>query len=163
LLFPLAPFSRLAYPDPVPTDTIDIQLRSVIRMQDGYAVFLGTVKKVFVVYVDPAIGQILAIALGSIKKERPLTHDLMGNVFVAFGIKLERVVINDAQAGTFYARMILKMENEMGVKLVEADTRPSDAIVLALNLKKPITITAPLFAKLEDASALMKKLLGKQN
>ena len=147
----------------MPTDTIDIQLRAVVPAPEGVAVFLGTPKKVFVVYVDAAIGQILAIALGSIKKERPLTHDLMGNVFAAFGIKLERVVINDAIGATFYARMILKMENELGVKLVEADARPSDAIVLAINQKKPVTITAPLFAKLEDASALMRKLTGRQN
>ena len=41
------------------------------------------------------------------------------------------MVINDVDEGTFFARIILQMENELGKKIIELDARPSDSIVLA--------------------------------
>ena len=66
------------------------------------------------------------------KKERPLTHDLIGRILLGLGARIDHVVINDSRERTFYARIFLRMENELGKKIVEIDARPSDSIVLAL-------------------------------
>ena len=129
----------------------------------GTAVFLGNDKKVFVIYVDPTLGALLSIAMGDQRKDRPLTHDLIHHIMNGFGITFQRMVINNAVGDTFYARIVLKMENELGVKMVEVDSRPSDAMILALNAKKPIHVATSLWEKVEDATALMNKLLAKGN
>lgn len=143
------------------TDSLEVQLRAVLPCPDGCAVFLGDAKKVFVIYVDPNIGQLLALSVGSPRRDRPLTHDLIGNIFGGFGISLERMVINDAVGETFYARIVLKMENELGVKMVEVDARPSDAMLLSMQSRKPICVASALWKRLPDATAQMEKLLAK--
>ena len=144
-------------------ESIEVQLRAVLPCPDGCAVFLGDAKKVFVIYVDPNIGQLLALSIGTQKRDRPLTHDLMANIFGGFGISLQRMVINDAAGTTFYARIILKMENELGVKMVEVDARPSDAMLLSMNARRPIAVATALWNKLPDATKQMEKLLSKKN
>jgi bifunctional DNase/RNase len=147
----------------MPTDALQVQIRGIFPMPEGCAVFLGDAKKVFLIHVDESNGQTISLSLTSFKKERPLTHDLIANINAGFGIRLERMVINDAIGGTFYARIILRMDNELGVKMVEVDARPSDAIVLALNARKPILVSAKLWEKLPDAMAEMQKLGRKKN
>jgi len=124
---------------------------------------LGNAQKTFVIHIDPILGQSITAALGPVKNSRPMTHDLVANIFAGFGIKVERVVINDAVGDTFYARVILRMENELGVKLVEADARPSDSIVLALNAKKTISVAKKLWDRLDDATALMQRPVKGKN
>ncbi len=143
-------------------DSLEVSIKAVAPAAEGCAVFLGAPKKIFVIYVDSSVGQSLSLALSTVKKERPLTHDLMTNICAGFGISFERMVINDALGTTFYARIILKMDNELGTKIVEVDARPSDAMVLALNAGKPIMAAASLLEKVEDATALMHKLTLKR-
>jgi len=100
------------------------------------------------------------MTINEVKKERPMTHDLIGNVFQGFGIELERVVINDVDEGTYYARMILRMENEIDTKLVEIDARPSDSLVLALQQKKPIFVDKDVMEKVEDMTEILERILN---
>jgi bifunctional DNase/RNase len=97
-----------------------------------------------------------------VKKERPLTHDLIGSIFLGLGVKLEHVVVNDAREGTFFARLLLGMENELGRKLVEIDARPSDSIVLALQQKRPLYVSKAVFEGVEDMSEVLDKVLKQQ-
>jgi bifunctional DNase/RNase len=76
----------------------------------------------------------------------------MGLIFQGFGIELERVVITALKNSTFFARLILKQQNELGTKLVEIDARPSDCLALASALKRPIFVTRSLFREVEDMS-----------
>lgn len=76
----------------------------------------------------------------------------MGLVFQGFGIELERVVITSLKNSTFFARLILRQQNELGTKLVEIDARPSDCLALASALKRPIFVTRSLFHDVEDMS-----------
>lgn len=71
------------------------------------------------------------------KFERPLTHDLIWNIIEGLGAKVEKVVITDllpnqAGGGTFYGRIFLRH----GGRVIEVDSRPSDAMALAA-LRKP--------------------------
>ncbi len=72
---------------------------------------------------------------------RPLTHDLLGNIIEALGIKIERVVISDLQNHTYYATIHLNT----GDKIVEVDSRPSDAIAVGVATNVPIYVAEHVF------------------
>ena len=130
---------------------------------NGCAIFLGPEDKTFVIYVDQYIGNAISMAINEEKKERPLTHDLMHNILVGLGAQLERVVINDVEKSTFFARIILKMENELGTKLVEIDARPSDSMVLALQSKRPIFVAQQVLDDVDDMTEILERILKQQN
>lgn len=67
---------------------------------------------------------------------RPMTHDLIGKVLEGLGARLERVVVNELRNNTFYARLHL----QTGGGISEVDSRPSDAIALALQANAPIFV-----------------------
>jgi bifunctional DNase/RNase len=68
--------------------------------------------------------------------QRPLTHDLLGNVIDALSAELEKIVINDLQDHTFYAKLVIRQHGE----LIEVDSRPSDAIALGVANEVPIYV-----------------------
>ena len=103
------------------------------------------------------------MTINEVKKPRPLTHDLIGHIFSGLGVELERVVVNDMEDGTYYARIILKMENELGKKIIELDARPSDSMVLALQAKKPIFITRKVLDASDDMTEILERILKQQN
>ncbi|MGE9290152.1 MAG: bifunctional nuclease family protein [Puniceicoccales bacterium] len=141
-------------------DVLAVEVKGVMPTANGCAVFLGNEEKVFVIYVDQGIGNTISMTINNVKKERPMTHDLIGNIFQGFGIQLERIVINDVDEGTYYARMILRMENEVDTKLVEIDARPSDSLVLALQQKKPIFVDREVMRKVDDMTEILERIVN---
>ena len=67
---------------------------------------------------------------------RPLTHDLLVNVVDSLGAELQDVVISDLKDHTYFAKLRIRLNGE----LVEVDSRPSDAIALAVTAKVPIYV-----------------------
>lgn len=76
--------------------------------------------------------QSIALEMEGIKPPRPLTHDLLKNVMDSLGASLSDVYINDLKDGTFYAKLSLETQ--------EIDSRPSDAIALAVRYGVPIFV-----------------------
>jgi bifunctional DNase/RNase len=108
------------------------------------------------------VGNAIQMSLNGEKKERPLTHDLIGHILTGLGATLEHVVINDVNEGTFYARILLKMKNELGQKIVEIDARPSDSTVLALAHGRPILVTKKVYEAVDDMSEILERVLKQQ-
>jgi bifunctional DNase/RNase len=81
---------------------------------------------------------------------------------MGFEISLERIVINDVNDGTYFARIILHMQNELGRKILELDARPSDSIVLALQQKRPIFVARKVYDAVEDMSEILERVLKQQ-
>ncbi|QYO67115.1 bifunctional nuclease family protein [Leptolyngbya sp. 7M] len=79
----------------------------------------------------------IALEIEKIVPQRPMTHDLLRNVIIEFGLSAVRVVVTDLKDNTFYASIELSDENG---ELVTLDARPSDAIALALRLDCPIYV-----------------------
>src|SRR5439155_21187160 len=105
---------------------IEVQVRAVLPTSGGCAVFIGNNDKVFIIYVDQTVGSAITMFMRQITKERPLTHDLMGHLMTALGAQVERVIINDLKNATYYARVIIRVENELHQKkIIELDGRPS--------------------------------------
>jgi bifunctional DNase/RNase len=71
-----------------------------------------------------------------VQLQRPMTHDLLGNVVETLGAELEKVVVNALQEHTFYAKLVIRHQGQ----LVEVDSRPSDAIALAVASETPLYV-----------------------
>ncbi len=70
------------------------------------------------------------------KTPRPMTHDLLENVIKGLEANLDRIIVTDLRDRTFYAKLILRKNG----KVVEVDSRPSDAIALAVQMRAPIYV-----------------------
>jgi uncharacterized protein len=143
-------------------DVVAATVKGVVPTLNSCAVFLGNEEKTFVIYVDQPVGKAIQMSLDGEKAARPLTHDLIGSILVGLGTRLERIVINDAREQTFFARILLTMENELGTKIVEIDARPSDSIVLALQLKRPIYVARAVFDAVEDRADVLEQWRAQQ-
>ena len=135
-----------------------VQVRGILPANSGAAIFLGNDEKVFIIQVETNMAQVIGNFLREAPKERPLTHDLLADVFRGFGIEVERVVIPELKNSTYFARMILKMENELGTKIVELDARPSDCLAIASAQKVPVYVSNSLFEEVEDMSDYLDQI-----
>lgn len=126
--------------------------------QQTLAIFVGNDEKCFVIHVEPSVGRAIAMSLREQKSERPLTHELMGYIFQAFSIKVERVIINALRSNTYFARIILRAENEVHKKVIEIDARPSDCLAIALQAKAPIYVSSDVWDEVEDRSEELEKI-----
>ncbi len=142
---------------------VPVSVKGVMPTVNGCAVFLGNESKTFVIYVDHSVGNAISMALNGVKKERPLTHDLITNMLLGLEAKIDRIVINDVQENTFFARVFLEMHNEVSRKLIEIDARPSDSIVLSLQNKCPIYAAEKVFESTEDMTPILERVLKQQS
>ena len=79
----------------------------------------------------------IALEIEKIAPPRPMTHDLLRNLIVELGVQVDRVVVTSLRDNTFFA--VIEMHNSDGDKMV-LDSRPSDAIALALRADCPIYV-----------------------
>ncbi len=102
----------------------------------NYAVVLGeqTGARRLPIVIGGPEAQALAVAMERLNPTRPMTHDLMKNVFSTFEIVLQEVIISNLLDGIFYARLICLKDGEV----VEIDSRTSDALALAVRFECPI-------------------------
>jgi bifunctional DNase/RNase len=139
-------------------DVLPIEIRGILPASSGCAIFVGNEQKVFVIQVEHNMGAIIGMFLKDTPKERPLTHDLINNIFKGFNISMQRVVITELKNATYYARLVLQIENELGKKIVEIDARPSDCLALATAQKTPIYVSAALFEQVDDMSEVLDRI-----
>jgi len=139
-------------------DVVAVNIKGILPANSGSAVFIGNGEKVFVIQVEHNMGTVIGMFLNETPKERPLTHDLFGYVFGGFGINLVRVVVTELKNSTYYARLILEQENELGRKIVEVDARPSDCLAMAAQHKSPIYVATDLFEDVEDMSEVLSRI-----
>ena len=82
--------------------------------------------------------QAIALEMEGVKPPRPMTHDLVKIVLDKFGANLSEVFINDLNDGTFFAKLIFE---DIGV---EIDSRPSDAVAIAVRCNAPIFVASTI-------------------
>lgn len=134
----------------MPTPTLQVQVRGIVPTPTGCGVFLGAGNKVIAIFVDHSVAAAITMALHGMKKPRPLTHDLIRNILVGLGARVEKVLINDLKDDTFFARLYLVQENELGRNVVEIDARPSDAMAIALQHECPIFVARSVWDAADD-------------
>ena len=139
-------------------DVLPVEIRGILPANTGCAIFVGNTKKVFVIQVEHHMGVVIGMFLKGAAKERPLTHDLVNHIFKGLNVTIERVIITELKNQTYFARLILKQENELGCKIIEIDARPSDCLALATAQKRPIYVSTPLFEQVEDMSEYLERI-----
>jgi bifunctional DNase/RNase len=106
------------------------------------------------IWIGAAEADAIAVKLQGVPVPRPLTHDLLQSVVDAFGGKIQSIVVNDLKNDTFFAKILIAIDGSQ----MEIDSRPSDAIALA------VRVAAPIFADesvLERAGIWLDKESGK--
>ena len=140
-------------------EVVEAQVRAVLPLDGSFAVFLGNSDKTFVIYVDESVGTAISMFMRGVSKDRPLTHDLLGSVLLAFGAKVERVIINHVEGSVFHARMILSAANELHQKkLIELDARPSDSIAMAVQQGAPLFVARKVWDSVEDVTETLAQI-----
>ncbi len=86
------------------------------------------------IWIGPAEADAIAVRLQEVAVARPLTHDLLRSVIDSLGASVEYVLVNDLSNDTFFARIMLQVDG----RNLEIDSRPSDAIALAVRVQVPI-------------------------
>ncbi len=114
-------------------------------------VILETVgdKRLLPIWIDMPEARAIALELEQIAPPRPLTHDLIRNLLNGLGVKLQRVTVSDLRNNTYFALLSLEFRGQT----LEIDSRPSDAIAVALRMKAPIYATAEVLAKAKSLPA----------
>ncbi len=86
------------------------------------------------IWIGPAEADAITVRLQDVSVARPLTHDLLRDVMDKLGAHVDYVVVNDLADDTFFARIMVNFNGER----MEIDSRPSDAIALAVRVQVPI-------------------------
>lgn len=100
-------------------------------------------KRQLPIWVGLAEANAIALELEKIPTARPMTHDLIKNILAALRARVLKVLVNDLRDNTFYAIIQL----EIGGTQVSVDSRPSDAIALALRVGAPIYVEEEVVVK----------------
>ncbi len=86
------------------------------------------------IFIGPAEADAIAVRLQDVTVARPLTHDLLRDMIEQLGGRVAYIVVTDVSNDTFFARIVLDVRGET----LEVDSRPSDAIALAVRVEAPI-------------------------
>jgi bifunctional DNase/RNase len=125
----------LSYGDPV-----EVEVEAVFSAQAGDQiqrfVLLSDGERKLPIVIGPYEATAITLPLDGAQPDRPLTHDLIRNILDKLDVDIERILIDDLWGNTYYAKIILKVEDEE----VEIDSRPSDAIALAVRFDAPIYV-----------------------
>ncbi len=106
------------------------------------------------IWIGPAEADAIAVKLQGVSVPRPLTHDLLRSVIDAFGANIQSIVVNDLRNDTFYAKISFDIEG----KHLDIDSRPSDALALAVRANAPIFVEDSV---LDKAGIILDKETGK--
>jgi uncharacterized protein len=91
----------------------------------------------------------IALQIEKVDTPRPMTHDLIKGLLNHLNVKVTKIVVTELKDNTFYALIFLNADG----KIVTVDSRPSDAIALALRTDSPIYVTEEVLSKSSSASS----------
>ena len=95
------------------------------------------------IWVDPAQADAIAVKLQGISVSRPLTHDLLVQLLRLWGASVDSIIICDLKNNTYYAKILLHVDAGQ----MELDSRPSDALAMAVRVGAPILVEEMVLQK----------------
>ena len=136
--------------DSIRVSIVDQQQIVILKTEDS--------ERFLPIWIGPFEAQAIAVKLHDLWLPRPMTHDLMSSMIADLGARVERIVVTDIADGTFYARVLLIADG----KSLEVDSRPSDAIALALRVDAPIYVEDSVLdeASIDSRVELEDPLIG---
>jgi bifunctional DNase/RNase len=118
-----------------------------------------TGQKALPIWIGVFEAEAISRGLEDVVTLRPMTHDLMKQILDTFQVSLTRVVINDLKENTFYANLYLNV----GGKELIVDSRPSDAIALAVRVKAPIFVAESVIETAKESGLFASNLLEEKD
>jgi bifunctional DNase/RNase len=117
---------------------VKVQSIQVSLMTDHRVVLLKEVdsERVLPIWIGTHEAEAIAIRMRGVQVARPMTHDLLGNMIEGLGGQVLRITVNALRDDTFYALITVRLDGHD----VEIDSRPSDAIALAVRAEVPIFV-----------------------
>jgi uncharacterized protein len=97
--------------------------------------------------------QAIALEIEKVQSPRPMTHDLLKNVFLGLNVRVQKVVVNDLREDTFYALIWVERDGQT----MSIDSRPSDALALALRVDCPIFVDETVLKSSKVASTISER------
>lgn len=101
------------------------------------------------IWIGPFEAEAITMGLQQTEVLRPMTHDLLRGVIEQLGASVEHIRISDLQDDTFYAQILLRVDG----REIEVDSRPSDAIALAVRLEVPIYVAEDVMERAAQVPA----------
>jgi bifunctional DNase/RNase len=95
------------------------------------------------IWIGPFEADAITIKLQGVEVARPLTHDLLKSLISTMGATVSHIIVNDLRNDTFYARIVMDSNG----RRIEVDSRPSDAIALAVRANAPIFVDESVMDK----------------
>jgi hypothetical protein len=95
----------------------------------------------------------IALEIEKVQTPRPMTHDLLKNLLLGLSVRVHKVVVNELRDDTFYALIWMERDGQ----LMSVDSRPSDALALALRVDCPIFVEEDVLKNSKIASAITEK------
>lgn len=100
----------------------------------------------------------IALEIEKVQTPRPMTHDLLRNVFLGLEVRVDKIVVNDLKDDTFYAVIWIERDGQ----LMMIDSRPSDALALALRMDCPIFVDEHVLKNSKVSNALAQSATNEQ-
>ena len=100
----------------------------------------------------------IALEIEKVQTPRPMTHDLLRNVFLGLEVRVDKVVVSDLKDDTFYAVIWIERDGQP----VMIDARPSDALALALRMDCPIFVDEQVLKNSKVTTALAERTTNDQ-
>ncbi len=110
-------------------------------------------RKALPIWVGIFEANAIALELEKVSTPRPMTHDLMRSILEGLGVSVRQVIINDLKDNTFFAVIELARNGTA----INIDSRPSDAIALALRVNAPIFVTEQVVAQAKSVEISEEK------
>lgn len=123
--------------------TIDSIRMSMISSQRVVILREKAAGRYLPIWIGPSEADAIAVKLQNMSVPRPLTHDLLSSVIGSLGATVAFVVVNELKDDTFYAKIVLNVNGGQ----IEIDSRPSDAIALAVRTKSPLFVEESVLDK----------------
>jgi bifunctional DNase/RNase len=122
---------------------IEMRVEKVVSIDERAAILLKSDCSELSFYISPDQASAISEGMSNVTKFRPMTHDIFVNVLESFDIQPVMIKITKLSESTYYAELILQKDN----RFLIADSRPSDAIALAVRTNMPIYVNESLTTK----------------
>lgn len=131
---------------------LEVKIYSIATSLTESIIFLDETggSRIIPIWIGPMEAQAIAIRLSGYPSPRPMTHDLFFSLLKTLGLTVDKVAITDIVDNTYYS--VIHISDKEGKRSFEVDSRPSDAVALAVRFGCPIYISERVFAKTQVLS-----------
>jgi len=131
---------------------VEVRIYSIATSMTESIIFLDEIEgsRILPIWIGPMEAQAIAIRLSGYPSPRPMTHDLVFSIIKTLGLTLKKVVITDIVENTYYSSLFIAAPDGGNQHIV--DSRPSDAVALAVRFGCPVFINERVFGKTQVLS-----------